>query len=159
MNDVKELLLEKAIAKGICDEGAKRITNSDREELVKYYLTNPDWAMERNIPDLQTLRDEFSDLDDKGIFVGREFHGETLSDRLVYILHDCHGTIRVGLNTDKGIAPMLYVANGCRLRIIGTGIETQREPMMIPIYIIGANDISARRNRYVKFTIFKKQIK
>lgn len=159
MDNVKELLLEKAIAKGICDEGAKRITDSDREELVKYYLTNPDWAMERNIPDLQTLRDEFADLDDKGIFVGREFHGETLSDHLVYILHDCHGTIKVGLNIEKGLAPMLYVANGCRLRIIGYGTTTQRSPMIIPVYIIGANDISARRNRYVKFTILKKQIK
>lgn len=159
MEELKKMLLEAAVLKGICDEGQRKIAASNREGLVKFYLTNPDWAIERNIPDLQTLAREFSDLDEKGIFVGRDFHGETFSDRLVYVFHNCRGTIKVGLNIKKGLAPMLYVANGCRLRIIGVGEDSQAAPMLIPLHIFGKNDISARNNRYVQFSIFKKKIK
>ncbi len=149
---MKDELVRVARERGICGEGYKRMLASDREGLVEYYIQNPDWCMERGFPDLQTLRSEFSDCEDKGVFVGKVFHGEELTERRVYIFHNCKGTIKTGLNLDSAVIPMLYVANGCRLRIVGTGVRMPlRDRPMVPVHVFGKNDVSARDNAYVRF--------
>lgn len=149
--------MEGARRGGICAEGYGKMREYDRDKLIDYYLENPDWCLERNYPTLSELREHFSDIEDKGVYMDKTFHGELMNDLQVYIFHNCKGTIKVGLNIEKAIIPMLYVANGCRLRIVGTGILAKK-PSEIPVYIFGENDVSARDNRFVKFKKYSNDI-
>lgn len=156
MKGLKEILINTAHAKGICAEGYKQMLESaDAGAMVDYYVAEPDWCLERGFPDLQTLREHFPDCGNKGVFVDKTFHGELLNDLQTYIFHNCKGTIKVGLNVEKAIIPMLYLANGCRLRIVGVGDVAPKKPSVVPMYIFGKNDYSARDNKFVEFNIYK----
>lgn len=158
----KEELIRLAMDKGICRAGAEQMERLGPEELVGYYVTNPDWCLERDFPDLRMLSDSFADCEEHGVFVNREFHGELLNDLQTYIFHHCRGTVRVGLNVDKGIIPMLYLANGCRLRIVGAGDVVPPKPSarsVVPVYVFGKSDVSARDNRYVRFNRYNNDVK
>ena len=156
--EIKEKLMADAKQNDICAEGYSHMRASDRNMLIEYYVANPDWCLERNFPQLEVLTEHFSDCEDKGVYVNKTFKGELLNDLQVYVFHHCKGTIKVGLNVEKAILPMLYIANGCRLRIVGVGQEGVSRPSGIPIYIFGKNDLSARNNRYVKFTKYSQDI-
>lgn len=156
MNDIRDSLIHGAHDKGICAEGYKQmLESSDIDSLVNYYVANPDWCLERNFPDLQMLTEKFANCENKGVFVNKIFKGELLNDLQTYIFHNCKGTIKVGLNVDKAIIPMLYLANRCRLRIVGVGDIKPQIPSEVPIYTFGKNDYSARDNKFVKFNIYK----
>lgn len=155
MKELKEVLIDTAHAKGICAEGYKQmLESSDIDAMVDYYSANPDWCLERDFPTLQTLSEKFSDYEDKGVFVNKTFNGELLNDLQTYIFHNCKGTIKVGLNVEKAIIPMLYFANGCELEIVGIGEVVLKKPSEVPVYIFGNNDISAKDNRFVKFITY-----
>ncbi|MCM1295792.1 MAG: hypothetical protein NC311_09650 [Muribaculaceae bacterium] len=154
MKELKRQLMEMAREKGICVDGYAQMRTDNVEELVGYYIQNPDWCLERDYPTLDFLRENFSDIEDKGIYIDKTFHGEILNDRQAYIFHNCKGTIKVGLNVEMAIIPMLYVANNCRLRIIGIGeCKPNRyvKRAEVPVYVFGENDLSAKDNLYVKF--------
>lgn len=150
--------MDEARAKGICADGYRTMHAEDVDGLIEYYLRNPDWCMERGYPSLSFLREHFSDIEDKGVFIGRTFHGELLNDMQTYIFHNCKGTIKTGLNVEKAIIPMLYLANGCRLRIIGSGEIAPKAPSVVPVYMFGKNDVSARDNKHVKFIRYKSEL-
>ena len=155
MNNIKDILLNTAHAKGICADGYKQMLSStDARAMVHYYVQNPDWCLERDFPTLPMLREYFADESAKGVFVDHTFNGELLNDLQAYIFHNCKGTIKVGLNVDKAIIPMLYLANGCRLRIVGVGDIKPQISSEVPIYTFGKNDYSARDNKFVKFNIY-----
>lgn len=153
MNDMqlKEMLMEEARRGGICAEGFREMRTDSIGELVDYYVANPDWCMERGFPSLDILRSEFSDIEDKGVYVGKAFNGEVFSDKQVYIFHDCKGTIKVAMDYGNAVIPMLYFANGCRMRVTCTQKENLKSPIDVPLYIFGKNDIQARSNIYAKF--------
>lgn len=156
-NGLTQLLVEGARGKGICAHGYKRMCGSDIAALIDYYIANPDWCLERDFPSLSVLEKHFRGCEDKGVFVGRTFCGELLNDLQTYIFHKCSGTIKVGLNVEKAIIPMLYLANGCRLRIVGVGDampKIEREKIFVPIYTFGDNEVNAQDNEYVKFIHF-----
>lgn len=161
MDDLKTYLMVEARKKGICADGYSQMREDSLPALVDYYLANPDWCLERGFPSLQVLNDRFANLEHKGIFVGKKFNGELLNDLQVYVFHNCSGTIKVGLNVDKKIIPMLYVANGCRLRFQGVGdfVPRRKEDRThIPIYSFGHNDIAAKDNKWVRFLHFKHKL-
>ncbi len=151
---LKEKLKLAAKSKGICVDGFEKICDGDKDSMVDYYLKIIDWSLERGFSDFATLKEHFSDCEEKGVFVGKTFHGELLNDLQRYVFHGCKGTIKVGLNVEKEIIPLLYLANGCRLHIIGTGDVKPKKKSgrsVVPVYIFGKNDLSARDNKYVRF--------
>lgn len=159
MNGLKDKLINVAHAKGICAEGYKQMLGSaDVAAMVDFYVANPDWCLERSFPDLHMLTEQFAGYEGKGVFVNKTFHGEVLNDLQTYVLHNCKGTIKVGLNVDKANIPMLYIANGCKLRIVGIGDVVPKNPSEVPVYIFGKNDVSAKDNKYVNFTIYKNKL-
>lgn len=118
---------------GICAEGYGLMRGYDLEGLIDYYLANPDWCMERSFPSLEMLRREFSGIEDKGVYVGRTFDGETFDKLQTYIFHDCKGTIKVAMDYDNAVIPMLYFANGCKIRV---ECEQKNTPAInVPLYI------------------------
>lgn len=159
IEQIKDRLMAEAREKGICLDGYKEMRSDDKHALVDYYLAHPDWCLSRGFPDMETLVSEFGDCGDKGVYVGRRFNGETLDSRQVYVLHGCEGWIRTGLNVEAGIIPMFYIANGCRIRLTGTGDKIRGiSPSIVPVYIFGKNDVAARDNRYVRFNRCKTEI-
>lgn len=151
---LKETLMKDARQGGICAEGYSEMRGYDREGLIRYYLANPDWCMERDFPSLELLRREFSDIEMEGVFVDRLFDGEILRKKQAYVLHNCKGVVRIGWDADKAVIPMLYCANGCDLRIISDGAKNPR-PVSVPVYVFGNNDIEASSDASVKFTVYK----
>lgn len=134
--ELKEEIMQSARVGGICEEGYKRLRScSNREGLIRYYLENPDWCITRGIPDMAILRREFADGAECGIMVDREFDGESLTGLQIYALHGCRGSISVGLNPERALIPILYIANGCRLRVEHLGRGT------VPLYLFGDNDV------------------
>lgn len=158
MKDLREQLIDIAHAKGICSDGFKQMLQSpDIDALVKYYIANPDWCMERDFPSLSFLREHFADIGNKGIFVDKEFNGELLNERQVYIFHHCKGTIKVSLNVDKAIIPMLYFANGCNVAIKVYSLPLLAR-MCIPIYIFGENEITTEDDGNVEYLAYRQDI-
>lgn len=130
---LKETLMEDARRGGICAEGYGQMRGYDREGLIGYYLANPDWSIERGFPSLKLLRREFSDIEDKGVYVGRTFDGEVFDKLQTYIFHDCKGTIKVEMDYENAVIPMLYFANGCNIRV---ECEQKNDPAInVPLYI------------------------
>ncbi|MDE6009331.1 MAG: hypothetical protein K2G90_09005 [Muribaculaceae bacterium] len=182
MKDIRKELLHTAHEKGICADGYRQMLESaDIDALIEYYTAQPDWCLERNFPDLETLREHFADAGDKGVFVDRTFNGELLNERQVYVFHNCKGKIKVGLNLEKAIIPMIYLANGCRMRIEGVaGLSPNDKPLAgtgrlgnlppiravgkppshnlpirVPIYLFGKNDVTAESDENVEFKVYK----
>lgn len=130
---LKETLMGDARRGGICAEGYGLMRGYDREELIGYYVANPDWSIERGFPSLELLRREFSDIENKGVFVSKTFDGETFDKLQAYIFHDCKGTIKVAMDYDNAVIPMLYFANGCNIRV---ECEQKNDPAInVPLYI------------------------
>lgn len=130
---LKETLMNDARRGGICAEGYGLMRGYDREGLIDYYLAHLTWGMKRGFPSLELLHREFSDIEDKGVFVGKTFDGEVFDKLQTYIFHDCKGTIRVAMDYDNAVIPMLYFANGCNIRV---GCEQENEPAIaVPLYI------------------------
>ncbi len=131
--ELKETLMENARRSGICEPGYELMRGYDRDGLIDYYLAHPDWCMGRGFPSLELLRHEFSDIEDKGVFIGRTFDGEVFDKLQTYTFHDCKGTIRVAMDYDNAVIPMLYFANGCKIRV---ECEQKNEPAInVPLYI------------------------
>ena len=136
MNDteLKETLMSGAREGGICAEGYGQMRGYDRDAMIDYYLANPDWCLERGFPSLELLRREFSDIGDRGVFVGRTFDGEAFDERQVYVFHDCKGTISVGMDYGNAVIPMLYFANGCDMVV---KCEQENDPpVKVPLYVV-----------------------
>lgn len=130
---LKETLMEDARRGGICAPGYELMRGYDRDELIGYYVANPDWSIERGFPSLKLLRREFSDIEDKGVFVGKTFDGEVFDRLQAYIFHDCKGTIKVAMDYENAVIPMLYFANGCKIRV---ECEQKNDPAInVPLYI------------------------
>lgn len=130
---MKETLMEDARRGGICAEGYGLMRGYDRDGLIDFYVENPDWCMERDFPSLELLRREFSDIEDRGVFIGKTFDGETFDKLQTYIFHDCKGTIKVAMDYDNAVIPMLYFANGCKMRIV---CGQKNDPAInVPLYI------------------------
>ncbi len=149
---LKEMLLEEARRGGICADGFREMRTDSIGELVDYYVANPDWCMERGFPSLEILRSEFSDIEDKGVYVGKTFNGEVFSDKQVYIFHDCKGTIKVAMDYDNAVIPMLYFANGCDITV--SCEQPNDPPIIVPIYYTedSMNKVVAVASEGCKFT-------
>lgn len=131
--ELKKTLMEGARLEGICVEGYGLMRGYDRDGLIDFYLECLDWCIERGFPSLKLLRREFSDIEDKGVFVGKTFNGEVFDKLQAYIFHDCKGTIKVAMDYENAVIPMLYFANGCRMRV---ECEQKNDPAInVPLYI------------------------
>lgn len=132
--ELKEHLMNQARHDGICAEGYEHMRGYNRPALIRYYLDNPDWCLERGFPSLELLRREFSDIEDDGVYVGKKFDGEVFDKLQTYVFHNCSGTIRVAMDYDNEVIPMLYFANGCNIRV--ECVQENEPAITVPLYIV-----------------------
>lgn len=141
-NEWKKYLRREASLHHMCGDNRAALERANsKEEAISLYKKTIDWALEEGYPGIETLRRCFSDCAEHGVFIDREFHGEILTNQQVYVFHNCKGTIRVGLNPEKAIIPMLYFANGCDMTIKSSnnlGLSTR-----VPLYVFGDNRVFA----------------
>lgn len=157
MNKFLEYVREGAAAAGICKEGEAVLAAADNfEQVLDYYLENPDWCLERNFPSLAVLRKLNSNpiakakLEEKGIFIDKDFKGEELIANQAYIFHCCGGYFTTGLNLEKSIIPMLYFANGSEVVVSGADMHFNI-PLRVPVYQTASCRVKCMHNLSYKF--------
>ena len=147
-NQWKRQLRREASVHGMCAEYRDALCSAEtKHDAIALYKRCVDWALEEGYPSIDTLRRDFKDCEADGIFVDKVFHGEQLADQQVYVFHNCSGTIRVGLNSERRIIPMLYFANGCDMDV--KGIPGSAMQVRVPLYIFGQNRIGAEQSEDV----------
>jgi hypothetical protein len=155
----KDSLLRYAKLNSMCAENIDALKECEaKSDAIQLYKKTIDWALERNYPNLELLRKEFSDCQNDGLYIDHTFNGEILNEHQVYIFHNCKGTIKVGLNTDKEIIPMLYFANGCEIKVEGINAIRVR-PDIVPCYVFGDNRIEAQNDINAIFRIYREEVK
>lgn len=155
---LREILITQAESKGVCNEGHSKIEAAiNIDSLIDYYLTMVNWAMENSFPTYQTIVENFSDFEYKGIFVNKTFQGEELCGLQSYVFHNCKGVVKVAMDYDQGIIPMLYIGNGCELTI---GCSQSNIPaIIVPIEEFGENVLALQENENIKFKHYKYKTK
>jgi hypothetical protein len=156
--DWKRQLRREASAHGMCRENRDALDRiEDKGSAISLYKKTIDWALEEGYPNFGTIQRDFADCEQYGVFVNRDFHGELLNEQRVYVFHHCTGTVRVGLNADKRIIPMLYFANNCDMTLKSGGASIA--DVRVPLYIFGNNLIKHDGNGNVVFHEYKFETK
>lgn len=144
----------------MCEENRDALSSlQTKAEAVELYKKTIDWALEEGYPCFDTLRREFSDCEEYGVFVGRHFNGELFTDQQTYVFHQCSGEIRVGLNLRKRIIPMLYFANGCNMVVKSAGTSPTPFPIRVPCYIFGQNRVNVENSEDLECRTYKFPVK
>jgi hypothetical protein len=153
--EIKERLMDDARQNGICLPGYEKMRTGSMEELVDYYIENLDWGMEHRFPSLELLRREFSDIEDKGVYIGKSFNGETFAELQTYIFHNCSGTINVAMDYENAVMPMLYFANGCNITV--NCEQKNNPPIVVPIYMTeeAHNRVNPTDSDNCRFVVYK----
>lgn len=159
-NEWKRQLRREASAHHMCEEYRQALEESQsKATAIGLYKKMVDWALEEGYPAMETLREHFSDADVAGIFVDRHFEGEILDSQQVYVFHNCTGTIRTGLNTEKRIIPMLYFANGCDMCVKSCNEWPLSAPVRVPLYLFGENTVEAEVSPQILCVTYKHEVK
>lgn len=116
MTNWKQTLIREAKEKEMCSDYFKSLSLcSDKITAIELYMSNPGWALKKDYPSFKVLREEFNLYGREGLYVDKRFAEERLDSRLYYVLHNCKGVIRSGLNVEKAVIPVFYVANGSEI--------------------------------------------
>ena len=154
----KRELRRLASAHGMCAENRRLLEYVDtKADAISLYKKTIDWALEEDYPGIDMLRRAFSDCESEGVFVDRQFNGEILDAKQVYVFHNCKGTICVRLNVSEKIIPMLYFANGCKMTVRhADGDDTS---IRVPLYVFGDNEIFPEQSESMQCSLFKFEVK
>lgn len=113
-----ESLISLAKQKRMCQEFYQPLSKAKNiDAAIPLYLANPTWALKENFPSLTFIKRYLSKKQEQGIYVDYEFNNELLNEHQVYIFHNCKGKVRVELNLEKQLIPMIYLANGSKIEI------------------------------------------
>lgn len=153
----KPIVLADAARRGICGQYTGLLQRCENlTDFLRLYRRGAAWALEHNVPRLEMLRQYKEErLDLHGIYIDYEFNGEELWDKQVYILHNCRGTIRTGLNLDKRNIPIFYLANGCDLTIESANGDYLSHPVDIPIWLFDGSVFTCGDSKKLHCTIHK----
>lgn len=153
----KPIVLADAARRGICGQYTELLEKcTSVSDFMRLYRHGAAWALENDVPRLEMLRqykDERFDL--HGVYIDREFNGERLWDRQVYILHNCHGTIRTGLNLEKRNIPIFYLANGCDLIFESANGTYLAHPVDVPVWLFDGSIFTCADPERLHCTIHK----
>ena len=152
----KEYLLRQARLNSMCLDNLDALRACQtKAEAVNLYKKTIDWALERNYPPVNFIRNEFGNCEDLGIFIDKDFHGELIDEHQCYVFHNCRGTIMVEMNVSEKIIPMLYFANGCNMTVKRSH-KPHTMPIKVPLYIFGSNTVIANNSDDILFRTYIK---
>jgi hypothetical protein len=158
MEDWKRHLLYLAAKTGMCDPYMAALKECrDKREAVELYKKELNWALSVDYPPFPTIAGEFRGMESEGVFVGHTFSGEVFKRQQCYIFHRCMGEVAVDIDTERSVIPMLYVANGCDLRIRRAD-TSDRLAIIVPIYVFGENHVVPMEADNIRFHVFRKEM-
>lgn len=125
-----------------------------KSDVIRLYKRSINWCVGAKFPSLEYLREYQADQEDEGLFIDKEFHGETLSTQQAYIFHNCKGVINVEMSYDieRPNIPMLYFLDGCEMTIT-CHQDNKGYPIEIPVNVAEGNKIHTEK---CKGAIFKR---
>lgn len=88
-------------------------------QAIRLYKNCISWALQERYPTKEELL-EFADrqtLAANGVYIDMNFAGERIDNFVCCVFLGCKGWISTGLNIDKAIIPMLYLSEGCDLKV------------------------------------------
>ena len=154
----KRQLRREASVHHMCAENRSALEGiSTKEDAIVLYKKTINWALEEGYPNINTLRRDFSDCEDYGIYIDKEFHGELLDKHQVYVFHNCAGTIRTGLNIKERIIPMMYFANGCEMTV--RGIRGSGTGARVPLCAFGENRVIGEESEDIVCRVYYYDVK
>lgn len=149
----KNKAMSDILAHNVCAEYEGLLSRADSKvSALSLYKRGVDWCLENNSPSIDLLRNYKADCEANGIFIDKHFDGELLNDTMTYVFHNCTGIVRVGLNLKKKIIPMLYFANGCRMKVVGDSPFFVR----VPFYIFGNNEVVVDPSGAIEAKFYRK---
>lgn len=88
-------------------------------QAIRLYKNCISWALQERYPTKEELLAFATKetLADNGVYIDMEFNGERIDGHIVCVFLNCKGRISTGLNLNKAIIPMLYLSEGCDLKI------------------------------------------
>lgn len=131
-----------------CVDVFKKLPTATDDELIDFYLRDPNYNIEKQYPDLNFLS-KYCDNDyarSKGIYINQKLDN-LICDKQVYIFNNCTGNINVIFNRKDKIFPMIYLGFGSNLDII---IDESRTP----IYLFDNSSISIEIKNDARVTIY-----
>ena len=152
----KPIVLADASKQGICGQYAGLLERCESlSDFLHLYRRGVDWALKHDVPRREMLSQYKSErLDLHGIYIDYEFDGEELWDRQVYILRNCHGRIKTGLNIDQKIIPMFYLSDGSDITFESANAEYLTRPILVPVYLFG-DSVATSADKRIQCTIHK----
>lgn len=158
MEKWKNIAHEDIVSHGVCGEYSELLNRAGTASAaLALYKRGIDWCLERNSPSINLLRQYKQECEQNSVFIDRTFHGEILTGEQVYVFHNCRGTIRVGLNMEKHIIPMLYFANGCAMSV--KSADSSGLSIRVPLYVFGPNSINAEVSEDIVCVFINKDAK
>lgn len=93
--NLSDILKTKAIEKDLCEEHTNKWHKMDKSELIKYYVKNIDWCIERDYPGKDFIQKNFTqeELNSNGIYIGQCISEINMNSHESLILIDCYGNI------------------------------------------------------------------
>lgn len=88
-------------------------------QAIRLYKNCISWALQERYPtkdDLLAFASKET-LAENGVYVDTVFNGERINSHICCVFLNCKGWISTGLNLDKAIIPMLYLSEGCDLKV------------------------------------------
>lgn len=88
-------------------------------QAIRLYKNCISWALQERYPTKGDLLNFASKevLAENGVYIDMKFNGERIDNHICCVFLGCRGWIRTGLNVDKSIIPMLYLSEGCKLKV------------------------------------------
>lgn len=132
--------------KSLCDNYRTPLERcKTASQAIRLYKNCISWALLEQYPtkdDLLAFATKET-LADNGVYIDMEFDGERIDDHICCVFLGCKGWIRTGLNIDKAIIPMLYLSEGCELKI---DVEDDL-PHPIPVELYYGSKVCGDMNR------------
>lgn len=106
--------------RSLCDNYRKPLERCETPaQAIRLYKNCISWALQERYPTKDDLLAYASKevLAENGVYIDTVFNGERIDDHICCVFLNCEGTIKVGLNVEKAIIPMLYLSDGSNLNI------------------------------------------
>lgn len=115
-------------------------------QAIRLYKNCISWALQEQYPtkeDLLLFADRET-LAENGVFIDKHFEGELINNHICCVFLNCTGDIRVRLNLEKTIIPMLYLSDGSKLRV---EIE---DGSVVPVELYYGSKISTNKRKQIR---------
>lgn len=115
--ELEKRLLKMAIRQGACKAGCDKLAGmTDRNDMIRLYLDNIDFCLEKDFPEKAVIRADFGDIiNGMGIFLDDVFEAQNRSK--IVLLGTSHGKVRI----DEFNVSEIFIKHDSTLSLVASG--------------------------------------